>query len=227
MFNPEGEGREFTNKARKEGKPRTDESTVQKRTPESNRQPPFSDQYRSPGLRQSSKLPIDPSLAFRPQTKHIRHYPGQSLLPSGDVERGSKFTAALTRRQTIFHRSAGHRRRVRFRASSLPLTLHLHLIHHSRWFCLRPASEMNVSKPLGPLKILHVPARRAAKQHLLRHSRPSPSSSVPRSELPILFSAGDSLSRHPPCPPPFFSFCSGASLAVARGNLLACSRWWG
>lgn len=111
---------------------------------------------------------------FRPQTKHIRHYPGQSLPRSGDVERGSKFTAVLTQRQTIFHRCVGHLRRVRLRASPLPSTPHLHLIHHHRWFCLRPASKMNGSEPFGPREIWHVPTRCAVKQRLHRLLRPSP-----------------------------------------------------
>lgn len=53
----------------------------------------------------------------------------------------------------------------------LPSAPHLHLIHHGRWFCLRPASEMNGSEPFGPLEIRHVPTRCAAKQRLHRLSR--------------------------------------------------------
>lgn len=88
--------------------------------------------------------------------------------------RGLKFTAVLTQRQTIFHRCASHLRRVRFCASPLPSMLHLHLIHHGRWFCLRSASKMNESKPFGPLEIRHVPTLCAVKQHLHRLLRPSP-----------------------------------------------------
>lgn len=114
---------------------------------------------------------------------------------------------------------------VRFRASPFPSAPHLHLIHHYRWFCLRPASKMNGSEPFGPLEIRHVPTRCAVKQHLLRLLRPSPFSPVPQSPLPILFAVSLSRLLHFPSflEPPHWQWREAICWRAAGGGV-NCSR---